>query len=67
MDSNAVNRTKIGELLVSQEVITDEQLEHALEEQERTGLLLGKTLVLLGYVEDDALSAILGNQLQIQQ
>ncbi len=67
MSLDAIKKTKIGELLVGQEIISEEQLEHALEEQERTGLLLGKTLVLLGYVEDEELSSILGSQLQIQQ
>ncbi len=44
------NKTKLGELLIRNNVITSEQLETALQEQEKTQELLGETLLRLGFV-----------------
>jgi len=38
----------LGELLVKKGVITPEQLQTALEEQKKTGLPLGATLIGMG-------------------
>ncbi len=58
-------RIRIGDLLVSRQMITDTQLQHALQEQKLSGRKLGKTLVDLGYVEENALLSLLSRQLNI--
>ncbi|MDP8298969.1 MAG: hypothetical protein P9L88_03615 [Candidatus Tantalella remota] len=44
---------KLGEILVSSEVITTEQLQRALDFQRHEGGLLGEILIKLGYVKED--------------
>ncbi|MDQ2075225.1 GspE/PulE family protein [Marinimicrobium sp. ABcell2] len=61
----AAKRIRIGDLLVSNQMITDDQLQHALREQKLTGRKLGNTLVDLGYVEENALLNLLSDQLKI--
>ncbi len=56
-------KSKIGELLLRQGVIDEDQLEHALSEHERTGIMLSKIFVRLGMVSEDALTNILGQQM----
>lgn len=58
-------RIRIGDLLVRNQMITEEQLQHALQEQNLTGRKLGNTLVNLGYVEENALLNLLSDQLDI--
>ena len=58
-------RIRIGDLLVEKQMITDTQLQHALQEQKLTGRKLGATLVELGYVEENALLNLLSAQLNI--
>ena len=55
---------KIGEILINKKYITRTQLEHALENQE--DLPLGKTLVKMGYVKDEEISAALEHQSTVQ-
>lgn len=43
---------KLGEILVRNEVISDEQLQRALDFQRREGGLLGEILVKLGYLNE---------------
>lgn len=57
-------KSKIGELLLKQGVIDEDQLEHALSEHERTGIMLSKILVRLGMVTEEDLTNILGQQMQ---
>jgi len=52
----------LGRLLVEAGIISEQQLEEALAEQERTGEPLGQVLVGRGYVSNDVLGAILGRQ-----
>jgi hypothetical protein len=52
----------LGRLLVEQGLLSEAQLEHALEEQESTGRRLGETLVELGFVSHAALSHALAEQ-----
>ncbi|MGM0449310.1 MAG: GspE/PulE family protein [Pseudomonadota bacterium] len=63
--SETRRKVRIGDLLVQNSVITDEQLQTALSEQKRTGRKLGKTLTDLGYVEEDQLLNFLSQQLEI--
>ena len=59
------SKVKVGELLLAQGLITEVQLDRAVREQERTGLLTGKILVQRGFIKDDDLSGVLGKQLEI--
>lgn len=58
-------RIRIGDLLVEKNMISESQLQHALQEQKLTGRKLGATLVELGYVEENALLSLLSAQLEI--
>lgn len=58
-------RIRIGDLLVEKNMITEMQLQHALQEQKLSGRKLGNTLVELGYVEENALLNLLSAQLNI--
>lgn len=57
---------KLGELLIKQNVITQGQLDVALREHGKTGELLGKALVRLGYITEEQLLLTLAEQLSIQ-
>jgi hypothetical protein len=48
-------KLRIGEYLVKGGNITQWQLDLALEEQKRSGGLLGEVLVRMGYLENDGL------------
>src|SRR5689334_13143054 len=50
-----MNKVKFGELLVQHKIITREQLEAALVEQQRTGEMLGVTLQRLKFVDEESL------------
>jgi hypothetical protein len=56
---------KIGEILVSRRLISSAQLEQALVLQKRAGTRLGVSLVRLGFIEEDRLAAVLGEQLRV--
>jgi MSHA biogenesis protein MshE len=58
-------RIRIGDLLVEKNIITQSQLQHALQEQKLTGRKLGATLVELGYVDENLLLNLLSAQLKI--
>ncbi len=58
-------REKIGTLLTKANIITDEQLQNALEEQKKTGEKIGSTLISLGYVEAETLVNFLSKQFKI--
>ena len=60
-------RKKLGEILISQGLITDEQLLVALKEHKRTGISIGTVLVKLGFISDDDLSSVLGQQIHLDQ
>jgi len=52
----------LGRLLVERGLLTDDQLEHALDEQSITGRRLGEILVRAGFVSDAALASALAEQ-----
>ena len=58
-------KIRIGDLLVKNQVIDEQQLHSALEKQKSTGLRLGRTLISLGYVSEDQFLEFLSSQLQI--
>jgi hypothetical protein len=58
-------RLKLGQILLSKELISPEQLAAALGEQERWGSRLGMTLVRMGFLEEEALVRVLAGQLRL--
>jgi MSHA biogenesis protein MshE len=58
-------KVRLGELLVEQQVLTEEQLKKALAEQKRTGRKLGRVLTDLGMVREDVVCDVLAKHLQI--
>ncbi len=58
-------KIRLGELLVQQKVISDEQLATALADQKRTGRKLGRVLADLGYVTESSLHEFLAKHLQV--
>lgn len=61
----AKQKIRIGDLLVQNHVITDEQLITALDKQKQIGQRLGRVLIELGYVDEDQFLSFLSQQLQI--
>lgn len=58
-------RVRIGDLLLSQGLITEQQLSTALEEQKVRKTKLGETLLALGYVSQQDFADVLSKQLGI--
>ncbi|MEJ5211810.1 MAG: ATPase, T2SS/T4P/T4SS family [Burkholderiales bacterium] len=58
-------KVRLGEILVNQKLISQEQLALALEEQKRTGRKLGRIFVEQGFVTEDQISEALARQLNI--
>ena len=58
-------KIRIGDLLVDNNIITEEQLVLALKEQRKLGLKLGQTLIELGFIGEDELLKFLASQLNI--
>ncbi|NIO15734.1 MAG: type IV-A pilus assembly ATPase PilB [Deltaproteobacteria bacterium] len=56
---------KIGEMLRKVDLITQEQLKSALEEQKKSKERLGTVLVKLGYISEEEFLAFLGQQFNI--
>ncbi len=56
---------KLGEMLVKDSIITQEDLEGALEKQEESGISLGHILVELGLASEWEMAAALGKQLNV--
>ncbi len=53
---------QLGEILVDDGLVTQEQLDHALEEHRRVGKLLGRVLIDLGYIKETDLVRALAQQ-----
>src|SRR5258706_57125 len=62
---NVRRKIRIGELLVQQQVISDQQLTSALAEQKRTGRKLGRVLADLGFLSESSLHSFLARHLQV--
>lgn len=60
------NKIRLGDCLVQKGLITEEQLNTALQEQKSKGMKLGETIVELGYVGEDDIIDILCDQLGIE-
>jgi len=59
-------KVRLGELLIENKAISEEQLKAALAEQKRTGRKLGRVLTDLGFVREEQLNDLLAKHLQIQ-
>ena len=64
-DSPRRRRVRVGELLLEQKLINEQQLKTALAEQARTGRRLGRVLTDLGMVTEQAFHEALAKHLQI--
>ena len=56
---------RLGEILLEKKLITPQALEHALLEQKKSGELLGRALIKLGYISERQLLEGLAEHLQI--
>jgi MSHA biogenesis protein MshE len=60
-------KIRLGDLLVRDGLINEEQLKYALEEQKRRGRKLGAALIDLGFVTEDQVLDSLARQLNIER
>jgi MSHA biogenesis protein MshE len=58
-------KIRLGELLVQQQLITEEQLKASLEQQKGSGRKLGRIFVESGFVTEEQISGALARQLQV--
>ena len=58
-------RVRLGDVLVAQKAVSQEQLKMALEEQKRSGRKLGRVLVDLAFVTEEAIAQALARQLNL--
>ena len=58
-------KIRLGDLLITEKAISEEQLNHALAEQKKSGRKLGRVLIENGYVTEEQLLNILAQQLGI--
>jgi MSHA biogenesis protein MshE len=58
-------KVRLGDLLIQQGLLTEEQLKLSLDEQKRTGRKLGRVFVESGYVTEEGISQALARQLRI--
>lgn len=62
-----VQRKRMGDMLLAEHVVTEEQIDEALAVAKRDGVKLGEKLVQLGYVTEDNIAQVLSNQLHIER
>lgn len=65
VNSMSTRRLRLGELLLQQQVITQEQLDEALSEQKDTGDRLGEILLKKGYATEEQICYHLARQLGV--
>lgn len=58
-------KLRLGDLLLQEQIISDEQLKQALEDQRKTDKKLGRTLIDMGYITEEQLLRFLSHQLNI--
>jgi MSHA biogenesis protein MshE len=59
-------KMRLGDLLVHEGIISEQQLNNALATQKQNGRKLGATLIELGYLTEDQLLQFLSQQLNVQ-
>lgn len=58
-------RKRLGDLLVEENIVSDEQIEQALITQKKTGRKLGATLIQLGFLSEKQMLTFLSQQLDV--
>ncbi|MGH8678886.1 MAG: GspE/PulE family protein [Burkholderiales bacterium] len=58
-------KIRLGEILLQQNLLSEDQLKSALEEQKRSGRKLGRIFIDSGFLTEDQLCGALARQLQI--
>ncbi|HEU4853621.1 MAG TPA: GspE/PulE family protein [Telluria sp.] len=58
-------KVRLGEILVQQKLLSEEQLTQALQDQKRTGRKLGRVFIENGFVTEEQISGALARQLAI--
>ena len=58
-------RIRLGDLLIEHKLISQSQLQAALDEQKKSGRRLGRVLIANGYVDEDAMLRVLSEQMRI--
>ena len=58
-------RVRLGDVLIAQKAISQEQLRLGLEEQKRSGRKLGRALIDLGFVSEERIGQALARQLNV--
>ncbi|MCW5603035.1 MAG: Flp pilus assembly complex ATPase component TadA [Burkholderiales bacterium] len=58
-------KVRLGEILVQQKLLTEEQLKTALDEQKKTGRRLGRVFIEKGFVTEEQISEALARQLNV--
>jgi len=58
-------KVRLGELLLQQKLLTEEQLRTALEEQKKSGRRLGRVVIEKGYASEEQISQALARQLGV--
>src|SRR5712691_2175756 len=58
-------RLRLGDILVAQKAVSQEQLKLALDEQKRSGRRLGRVLVEMGFVAEEEIARALSRQLNL--
>ena len=58
-------KIRLGDILVGQKIVSQDDLRLALEQQKRTGRKLGRVLVELGFVTEDQICEAIARQLNI--
>jgi len=62
-----VSQKKIGELLLQEGLISQEQLSRALEDQNQSGERVGAALIKLGYISEEVLAEFIAKQFHVPQ
>lgn len=60
-------KKKLGEMLIEENLLTEEQLTKALNEKEKSGLKLGQYLVRQGIIHEQEIVDVLGRQLKLKK
>ena len=60
-------KKKLGQMLVDENMLTEEQLNKALTDQEKAGLKLGQYLVRRGIITEQQIVDVLGRQLRLRK
>jgi len=58
---------KLGELLITKKLVTQDQLDEALKQHSIYGIKLGSSLMVMGYLDEERLSQLLSDKLGVPQ